>query len=221
MEGKNQIKQMVNFILQEAHEKANEIMVKTEHDFNLEKQTLIHTGKSKINDQMAQFERDYEVKQRIERSNAITASRTKRMEARDALLQVMLKEAYASVAKEATKPGYKALVTSLIVQGLLTLENETEVEVCCRNEDVKVVEGCLAAAAAEFKASKKIPGAVSVTLSKQRLPSEIVPSFPSGPGVVITARQGTIVCDNTLACRLDLVKYEKLPEIRSNLFPKA
>jgi len=58
-------------------------MVKTEHDFNLEKQTLIHGGKSKINEHMAQFERDYEVKQRIERSNAITATRTRRMEARD------------------------------------------------------------------------------------------------------------------------------------------
>lgn len=29
---KGQIKQMTNFILQEAHEKANEIMIKTEHD---------------------------------------------------------------------------------------------------------------------------------------------------------------------------------------------
>lgn len=209
----------MNFILQEAHEKANEIMVKTEHDFNLEKQTLIHSGKSKINEHMAQFERDYDVKQRIEKSNAITVSRTRRMEARDSLLHAMLKEAYEGVAKEASKPSYKGLVTNLIVQGLLTLENETEVEVCCRSEDVKIVEGCLAAAAAEYKAAKKVQGAVSVALSKQRLPSEIVPNVPSGPGVVITARQGTIVCDNTLACRLGLVKYEKLPEIRAKLFP--
>ena len=34
--GPQQIRQMVNFILQEAHEKANEIRVKTEHDFNVE-----------------------------------------------------------------------------------------------------------------------------------------------------------------------------------------
>ena len=166
------------------------------------------------------MERDHEVKQRIARSNAITASRTKRMEARDELLQSLIKEAYAEVAKEASKPGYKALVTSLIVQGLLTLENETEVEVCCRPEDVKAVAECLAPAAAEFKA-KKGTRAISVTLSKLRLPSEIIPNVPSGPGVVITARMGTIVCDNTLGSRLELVRYEKLPELRAQLFPKA
>ena len=118
------------------------------------------------------------------------------------------------------KDTYPTLVTSLIVQGLLTLENETDVEVCCREEDVKVVTGCLAAAAAEFKA-KKGARSMSLVLSKQRLPSEIARGVPSGPGVVVTARMGTIVCDNTLGSRLDLVRYEKLPELRSRLFPKG
>ena len=43
---------MVNFILQEAHEKANEIRVKTEHDFNVEKQTLIHAARQRLNAQL-------------------------------------------------------------------------------------------------------------------------------------------------------------------------
>ena len=165
------------------------------------------------------MERDHEVQQRIARSNAITASRTKRMEGRDALLQGLIKDAYEAVAKESQKPTYKALVTNLIVQGLLTLENEPDVEVCCRNEDVAIVQSCLKDAAAAFKAKAKV-GDISVTLSKQRLPSEIIPKVPSGPGVVVTARSGTIVCDNTLGSRLELVRYEKLPELRSRLFPK-
>jgi len=217
-DGNKQIKQMVNFILQEAHEKANEIMVKTEHDFNLEKQTLIHSGKAKINEQLSQMERDHEVQQRIARSNSITSSRTMRMEARDTLLQSLIKDAYAEVAKESKKPGYKDLVTKLIVQGLLTLENEMAVEVCCRDEDVAIVQSCLADAEATFK-MKTNARSLTLALSQQRLPSEIIPNVPSGPGVVITARQGTIVCDNTLGSRLDLVRYEKLPELRASLFP--
>ena len=43
-----QITQMVNFIVQEAKEKVNEIQVKTEHDYNLEKQNLVHSGKLKL-----------------------------------------------------------------------------------------------------------------------------------------------------------------------------
>ena len=38
MDADRQIRQMVNFILQEAQEKASEIYLKTEHDFSLEKQ---------------------------------------------------------------------------------------------------------------------------------------------------------------------------------------
>merc|ERR1712238_500561 len=55
----------VNFILQEAHEKANEIRVKTEHDFNLEKQTLVHEAKLSIQDEFAKKEKDHEIQKRI------------------------------------------------------------------------------------------------------------------------------------------------------------
>jgi len=186
---------------------------------SLEKQTLIHSGKSKVNEQLTQMERDYEVQQRIARSNSITASRTKRMEARHVLLQGLIAEAYSAVQKEAEKPTYKALLQSLIVQGLLTLENETTVEVCCRNEDVATVQGCLQSAEAEFKKRKGFKQ-MKLTLSTQRLPSETTPNLPSGPGVVITARHGTIVCDNTLGSRLELVRYEQLPLLRGMLFAK-
>ena len=185
---------------------------------SLEKQTLIHQGKAKVNESLQQMERDYDVQQRIAKSNAITASRTKRMEARDKLLQALVNDAYAAAANEPNKKGYKTLVTSLIIQGLLTLENETDVEVCCRNEDVVVVQSCLAPAEAAFKQKKGV--AVRIALSKIRLPSDIIPNVPSGPGVVVTAKEGTIVCDNTLGSRLALVQYEQLLLLREKFFPE-
>ena len=104
-----QIKQMVNFIMQEAHEKVNEIKIKvifiyrgvyyfyvyiildlygdynyfansliyfsmiiiiiivcqTEHDFNLEKQNLVHNGKLRVQEEYAQKEKDLEIQQRM------------------------------------------------------------------------------------------------------------------------------------------------------------
>ena len=56
---------MANFILQEAHEKANEINIKTEHDFNLEKQMIVHTAKLKIQEEYAQKEKDREIQDRM------------------------------------------------------------------------------------------------------------------------------------------------------------
>lgn len=61
----NQIRQMANFILQEAHEKANEINIKTEHDFNLEKQMLVHAAKLKIQEEYTQKEKDREIQDRM------------------------------------------------------------------------------------------------------------------------------------------------------------
>lgn len=60
-----QIKQMVNFIMQEAHEKVNEIRIKTDHDFNLEKQNLVHAGKLKVQEEYAQKEKDLDIEQRV------------------------------------------------------------------------------------------------------------------------------------------------------------
>ena len=48
LENNKQIRQMVNFIMQEANEKVNEIQIKTDHDFNLERQNLVHNGKLKL-----------------------------------------------------------------------------------------------------------------------------------------------------------------------------
>ena len=60
-----QIKQMVNFILQEAQEKANEIRIKTEHDFNLEKQMLVHNAKLKIQEEFSRKEKEREINKRM------------------------------------------------------------------------------------------------------------------------------------------------------------
>jgi V-type H+-transporting ATPase subunit E len=83
-----QIKQMVNFIMQEAHEKVNEIRIKTEHDFNLEKQMLVHNGKIKIQEEYTQKEKDLEIQQRVQRSSAVGAARVKKMKSRHELLDV-------------------------------------------------------------------------------------------------------------------------------------
>jgi len=43
----------------------NEIRIKTDHDFNLEKQQLVHNGKLKVQEEYAQKEKDLEIQQRV------------------------------------------------------------------------------------------------------------------------------------------------------------
>jgi V-type H+-transporting ATPase subunit E len=216
----DQIRQMVNFILQEAHEKANEIRVKTEHDFNLEKQTLVHEAKLNIQDEFAKKEKDREIQERIARSAEIGECNVKKMKIRDEFLRQLLDEAAAKLGVVARGQNYPQLVQKLIVQGLIKIE-EMDVIVYCRVEDKAIVEKVLPDAVAEYvqimERESGIKLSPKVTLNADE--SKNLAESTHG-GVVLTAQAGYIVCDNTMSARLGLVYDELLPSIRAILFPE-
>jgi V-type H+-transporting ATPase subunit E len=191
----------------------------TEHDFNLEKQTLVHEAKLAIQDEFLKKEKDREVQERITRSSEVGECNTKKMKIRDDLLQTLLSEATSKCAVVARGGNYPALLQKLIVQGLIKIE-ENEVEVNCRSEDVAIVTKILPAAVQEYVDLMKRESTVTlkpvVTLNTDR--SQDLPDSTAG-GVKLTAVRGQIVCDNTLSARLALVYEELLPSIRAILFP--
>ncbi len=216
----DQIRQMVNFILQEAHEKANEIRVKTEHDFNLEKQTRVHEAKLNIQEEFAKKEKDREIQERISRSAEIGECNVKKMKLRDDLLQGLLSEAGQKCAMVARGTNYPQLLQKLIVQGLIKIE-EMDVVVYCRKDDISTTKGVLKAAVKEYvEIMERESGIVlkpNVVMNEDE--GKNLPESSFG-GVVLTALSGKIVCDNTMAARLELVYEELLPSIRATLFPE-
>mmetsp|Transcript_6128 Transcript_6128/g.15158 ORF Transcript_6128/g.15158 Transcript_6128/m.15158 type:complete len:223 (+) Transcript_6128:180-848(+) len=221
MAASDQIRQMVNFILQEAHEKANEIRVKTEHDFNLEKQTLVHEAKLSIQDVFAKKEKDHEIQERIARSAEIGACRVKKMEIRDGLLKTLLSEAGAKCAVVARGANYPQLLQKLIVQCLIKIE-ENDTVIYCRKEDAATVKKVLPEAVKEYVEIMKRESSVTlkpnVTMNTQA-DKDLVESTHGG--ILMTALNGKIVCDNTMSSRLTLVYEELLPSIRAILFPET
>jgi V-type H+-transporting ATPase subunit E len=221
MAASDQIRQMVNFILQEAHEKANEIRVKTEHDFNLEKQTLVHEAKLSIQDVFAKKEKDHEIQERIARSAEIGACRVKKMEIRDELLKTLLSEAGAKCAVVARGANYPQLLQKLIVQCLIKIE-ENDTVIYCRKEDAATVKKALPEAVKEYVEIMKRESSVTlkpnVTMNTQA-DKDLVESTHGG--ILMTALNGKIVCDNTMSSRLTLVYEELLPSIRAILFPET
>jgi len=211
---------MVNFILQEAHEKANEIRVKTEHDFNLEKQTRVHEAKLSIQEEFAKKEKDREIQERIVRSAEVGECKVKKMKIRDDLLTNLLSEAGQKCAMVARGVNYPQLLQKLIVQGLIKIE-EMDVVVYCRVDDMSTTKSVLKAAIAEYveimERESGIKLSPNVTISEDE--SRYLPDSSFG-GVTLTAVNGKIVCDNTMAARLELVYEELLPSIRAILFPE-
>jgi len=211
---------MVNFILQEAHEKANEIRVKTEHDFNLEKQTLVHEAKLAIQEEFAKKEKDRDIQERIARSAEIGECKVKKMQVRDDLLNQLLADAATKLGVVARGQNYPHLLQKLIVQCLIKIE-ENSVVVYSRPDDMAVVEKVLADAIAEYVEIIERESGIKLTpdVSVNTDGSKELPDSTHG-GIVLTACAGKIVCDNTMAARLDLVYTELLPSIRAILFPE-
>ena len=190
----------------------------TEHDFNLEKQTLVHEAKLGIQDEFAAKEKDRQVQERIARSAEIGACRVQKMKLRDGLLQELLKEAGSKCAMVVKGSNYKQLVQKLLVQGLIKIE-ENEVQVHCRQADAAVVQSILQPAVQEYVDLMQRESGVTL---QPKVTLETTQSLPDSTygGVLLTALGGKIVCDNTLASRLNLVYEELLPSIRAILFPE-
>lgn len=216
-----QIKQMVNFILQEAHEKANEIRIKTEHDFNLEKQMLVHNAKIKIQEEYSRKTKEREINKRIARSAEVGNSRRQKMVARDELLTKLMDDAEASAGKIASdKKKYQELLKKLIVQSSIKLF-ESDVEIYCRKSDIALVEAVIDEASKQYVElfKKEANADVTINMSVNSNEERCLPEASAG-GVVLTALNGKIVCDNTLRTRLGQVNYDLKPEIRQQLFPQ-
>ncbi|KAE8727302.1 V-type proton ATPase subunit E [Hibiscus syriacus] len=216
-----QIQQMVSFIRQEAEERANEISVSAEEEFNIEKLQLVEAEKKKIRQEYEKKEKQVEVRKKIEYSMQLNASRIKVLQAQDDVVNEMKESASKELLNVSRDHRvYKNLLKDVIVQSLVRLK-EPAVLLRCRKDDVHLVVSVLDSAKGEY-ASKVNVDPPEIFIDDVHLPPE--PShhnahvpFCSG-GVVLASRDGKIVCENTLDARLDVAFNKKLPEIRKWLF---
>jgi len=211
-----QIDQMVKFIQQEASEKAAEIKLKADEEFNIEKLRMVEAEKQKIRQEYERKEKQIEVQKRITQSNEIRYSRLRCLKARDDAMQEILKEAAAKLPALASGAGYATLLESLILEALITLA-ETKVQVKGVSSQGAVTQKALVPAVTKYKdwASKNkdaaFLGDIEVTFDPAPLATGI-------GGVEVTGFAGKINLNNTLQSRLMLAYETRLPALRALLF---
>ncbi len=230
--GDRQIAQMCKFIKQEAKEKANEIAIKTNHDFNKEKQLKVLNAKKKIDAAFASKMERLDSDKKVERSKAVGATRRKKGICAHELVQKVKDDALNHLEQQikSNPSGYEKLMTQILVESITKL-NEVNITVECLPRDAALVTKLLATALAAYKEAVKaqhkedpikyetqlaVSGKCSVSLDSSRPLSE--KSYIGG--VKCVGLNGRIVCDNTLNTRLSLATEALLPTIRSNLFPQ-
>eukprot|EP01069_Polyplicarium_translucidae_P010707 Polyplicarium_translucidae@DN3393_c0_g1_i12.p7 len=143
-DAQRQIQQMVNFILNEARDKSQEIEAKALEDFNIEKLKLMQQMKDKVRQDFQKKAKQMEVQRAIARSSAINKARLKKIAARQKVIEDIQGQTATSLAninkKDPAK--YRSLLIELIVQSALCML-EDSLYVRCREEDKATVEGLL------------------------------------------------------------------------------
>lgn len=211
-----QIDQMIKFIQQEASEKAQEIKLKADEEYNIEKLYMVEEEKQKIRQEYERKEKQVEVQKRIAQSNEIRYSRLKTLKARDDAMQDVLKQAGAKLPALTSGTGYGVLLENLILEALTTLA-ETKVTVKGVASQGSVTQKALTPAVAKYKDWAKanqdaaFVAAIEITFDPTPLASGV-------GGVEVTGFGGKINLNNTLQSRLMLAYETRLPALRALLF---
>jgi len=216
-EAQRQIKQMVNFILNEAKDKAEEIEAKALEEFNIEKLKVVQQMKEKIRQEMTRKAKLQETKRAIARSTAINQARLQKMEKRHKCIDMIEEESKAALIALTNKKGeYEKVLTDLIMEGALRMV-EDQVTIRCRKKDAASVNNSISAAADKYakllQAQTGLTKATKFVIDTEHLPDDSI------GGVILSVMDGKIRLDNTLDSRLRLQMESNMPVIRQTLFP--
>ena len=225
------IDQMCEFIKQEAIEKANEIKIKTQEEFDLARQPIAQEGKMKVQEEYAKKEKDLKVQQRIAQSAEIGRQNKRRMVARDDLLNKLFGLAKDRLAELCTKDvnKYKEVLKDLIIQGLIKIE-EPDIVVRCRQGDLDLVREVIPVAREKFVQMMKDECgedvSITVTLNEDESrmlppPPNVTPMLSCAGGIIMEGHSGRLVLDNTFDKRLEVCFHDLKPVTRKCLFPSC
>jgi len=146
------------------------------------------------------------------------------MRERDLVVKKLKDEVLIQLVDVCKSSKYPDLIKFLIVQGLMTI-TENRVIIQCRKEDLKIVQTQVDPAIKHYQDLIKKETGILPKCSAEINTQEFLPPAPTGKpgysccgGVVISARNGTIICRNTLDSRLDLCFDGLIPQIRGILF---
>lgn len=207
-----QIANMVSFIIQEAKEKASEIQTLANEEFTIQKAKLLQTEKLKVQREFDRREKAILLQKKINHSTALNKARLEKLRAQQKEVQNVFASARQRLPSLAQGGGYPELLGKLILQGLVSLD-ETDIVVRVRAEDVELAQKVLPGAIAEYK-EKYLTDKnrkVQVSVDTQH-------HVKCSGGVVLTALEGRIICNNTLDMRLVYAYEVSLPRLRHTLF---
>lgn len=202
---------METFIKKEAEEKAKEIRLKADEEYEIEKASIV---RSEINTIDALYETKFKkssLAQQITKSTITNKTRLKVLATREEVLDGIFdlaEEELKKISKDKKK--YQPILAGLIAEGLFALM-EKKITIRVREEDESVAEKAAQQAAKDFEAQAGYTPEISLD-GENHLNKDLA------GGVIVINSSGKIEVNNTLEERLKLLNEEALPAVRLQLF---
>lgn len=206
-----ELRKMKAFIEKEAQEKAREIKLKADEEYEIEKASIVRAETAAIDASYGQKFKKASLAQQITKSTIGNQTRLRILSSKEEVLNEIFdaaKEQLSQISKDKAK--YKPTLVGLIEEAILTIL-EDEVSVKVRQADLALVKEASEDAAKNFEAKTKFSVAISID------ESEFLPAESAG-GVIVVNKSGKIEVNNTLDERLNLLSQEALPGLRLELF---
>ncbi|KAI1320291.1 V-ATPase V1 sector subunit E [Mortierella claussenii] len=206
----SEMRKMVAFIKQEALEKAREIKVKADEEFNIEKAKLVRQEAINIEAAFQRKVKQADVQRRIAQSNNINKSRMTLLLTRQQMLDDLFAEArnqLLEASKDSAK--YEKFLSDALVQAFFRLL-ESDVTVQLRKADKSVIEKLLPDVKKRYEEATQ--QTINVELLEDYLPAD------SAGGVIVAGNGGRTKCNNTPEARLAILEENMLPDVRTMLF---
>ncbi|CCE86731.1 Piso0_005240 [Millerozyma farinosa CBS 7064] len=206
-----ELRKMKAFIEKEAQEKAKEIRMKADEEYEIEKASIVMSETTAIDSAYEQKLKKASLAQQIVKSTIANKTRLRILATKEEVLGDVFDEAQKEIKKAISKKGeYKKVLTGLIEEGLSALLEDT-VSLVVREQDVSLAKEASEDAAKAFE--EKVGFPVTITVNEEKYLNK-----DSLGGVIVTNSTGKIDVSNTFEERLDLLSQEALPAIRLELF---
>lgn len=202
---------MKAFIEKEAQEKAKEIKLKADEEYEIEKASIVRSETAAIDSAYEQKLKKASLAQQITKSTIGNKTRLRVLSEKERVLNDIFDAAKNELSTITKNKGeYKPFLAGLIEEGLLALM-EDGVTIRVREADVAVAKEAVDDALLAFKEKAKVD--VHATVDEKNF----LDSSLAG-GVIVVSSLGKIEVNNTLEERLRLLSEEALPGIRLELF---
>lgn len=208
----DELHKMQQFIQKEAEEKAREIELKADQEYEIEKAGIVRQETASIDANAADKLKKAALKQQIAKSTVANKTRLKVLTQRQASLNEIFDEAKEALAKiTKNKQQYRPILHSLVLEGLLKLLEPAAV-VRVTEADKALANELIPALTKEYKEVTKRDVQITVATDNFLSRETVI------GGAIVSDAPGKIELDNTLAERLTLLSEEALPAIRLEMF---